>query len=413
VVKCDGVITLGHIRFEGRALGVGVIDVALWLTSLDGENPSGEDLRNHPAFHELERLTEPQVKVVHDGLNKPTSQSTIPVDWSAVLEKAEELRAHGRDLRLLVIITRALANEERLAGLAQGLTLIAQTFDQHWETMHPALRPNASPRDAALRRINALLDLQNGQDGLLANLRQMTFFAPRAIGPISGRDLEQGALDDRVMLQEVASGLNTAERAALVSAHGQLLNRVRAGCAAQIDQANTEMVSLVADARAAIAALDTVETALNARLDSSGAPAPELKRFLQRLLTTLERNSAAGAVANGAAKPPTPADPATPARNGHGADTMASVASYADSSTGLPDRISSRDDVVKCLDLVVAFYDRTEPSSPIPHLARRVRRMVHMDFVELMEDLAPSGLKEFRLLAGVPDVKKTAQKDER
>ena len=93
---------------------------------------------------------------------------------------------------------------------------------------------------------------------------------------------------------------------------------------------------------------------------------------------------------------------------------MASVASYAEpGSTDLPDRISSRDDVVKCLDLVVAFYDRTEPSSPIPHLARRVRRMVHMDFVELMEDLAPSGLKEFRLLAGVPDAKKAAQKDER
>ncbi|MER9436591.1 type VI secretion system protein TssA [Mesorhizobium sp. M0618] len=390
-----------------------MIDVALWLTPLDGENPSGEDLRNDPAFHELERRTEPEVKVVHDGNNKPTSQSTIPVDWSAVLAKATELRAHGRDLRLLVIVTRALANEDGLAGLAQGLTLIAQTFDQHWETMHPALRPNASPREAALRRINALLDLQNGQDGLLANLRQMIFFTPRSIGPISGRDLEQAALDDRVMLQEAASGLNTAEKATLVSAHGQLLNRVRAGCAAQMDQANAEMVSLVADARAAIAALDAVETALNARLDGGGAPVPDLKRFLQRLLTTLERNSAAGAVANGTARPVTPAEPAATARNGHGADTMASVASYADASTGLPDRISSRDDVVKCLDLVVAFYDRTEPSSPIPHLARRVRRMVHMDFVELMEDLAPSGLKEFRLLAGVPDVKKTAQKDER
>lgn len=390
-----------------------MIDVALWLSPLDGENPSGEDLRNDPAFHELERLTEPQVKVVHDGRNKPTSQSTIPVDWPAVLAKAEELRAHGRDLRLLVVVTRALANEERLAGLAQGLTLIAQTFDQHWETMHPALRPSASPRDAALRRINALLDLQNGQDGLLANLRQMTFFAPRSIGPITGRDLEQGALDDRVMLQEAASGLNAAEKAALVSAHGQLLNRVRAGCAAQIDQADAEMVSLVADARAAIAALDAVEAALNARLEGGGAPVPELKRFLQRLLTTLERNSTVDAVPNGAVKPPSPAEQTMPARNGHGADTMASMASYADSSTGLPDRISSRDDVVKCLDLVVAFYDRTEPSSPIPHLARRVRRMVHMDFVELMEDLAPSGLKEFRLLAGVPDAKKTAQKDER
>ncbi len=75
----------------------------------------------------------------------------------------------------------------------------------------------------------------------------------------------------------------------------------------------------------------------------------------------------------------------------------------------LPDRIGSREEVVKCLDLVVDFYDRTEPSSPIPHLARRVRKMVHMDFVEHMEDLAPSGLKEFRLLAGLTDSKKTAQ----
>ncbi|MER9565636.1 type VI secretion system protein TssA [Mesorhizobium sp. M0571] len=392
-----------------------MIDIALWLAPLDGENPSGEDLRNDPMFHELERLTEPQVKVDHDGNNRPVSQSTIPVDWPAVLAKAEELRAHGRDLRLIVIVTRALANEQGLAGLAHGLTLIAQTFDQHWETMHPALRPNTPPRDAALRRINALLDLQNGQDGLLANLRQMTFFAPRSIGPISGRDLEQGALDDRVMLQEAASGLNAAEKTALVSAHGQLLNRVRAGCTAQADQANAEMLSLIADARATIAALEAVEAALNARLEGSGGTAvPELRRFLQRLLTTLERNSAASAMTNGSAKPsPSPADAAIPARNGHGADTVASMASYTDSSTGLPERISSRDDVVKCLDLVIAFYDRTEPSSPIPHLARRVRRMVHMDFVELMEDLAPSGLKEFRLLAGVPDAKKTAQKDER
>ncbi|MDX8467159.1 type VI secretion system protein TssA [Mesorhizobium sp. VK23B] len=396
-----------------------MIDLALWLNPLNGENPSGEDLRNDPAFHELERLAEPQIKVVHDGNNKPTSQSS-PVDWAAVLDKAEELRSRGRDLRLLVIVTRALANEERLAGLAQGLALIARTFDQYWDTMHPALRANATPRDAALRRVNALLDLQNGQEGLLANLRETIFFSPRQVGPISGRDLEQGALDERVMLQEAASGLGAAEKAALATAHSQLLNRVRSGCAAQIDQAGEVMTSLLADARAVIAALDEVDAALNKRIEGNGPTIPELKRFLQRLLTTLERNSAAGAAANGAAKPAQQqAEPATPARNGHraegaeamGAETMAS--GYAEPGVGLPDRITSRDDVVKCLDLVVAFYDRTEPSSPIPHLARRVRRMVHMDFVELMEDLAPSGLKEFRLLAGVPDPKKPAQKDER
>ncbi|MFE0018396.1 type VI secretion system protein TssA [Mesorhizobium sp. NPDC059054] len=390
-----------------------MIDIALWLNPLDGENPSGEDLRNGQAFHELARLTEPQLKVIHDGTGKPTSQSA-PVDWAAVIEKAEELRPRGRDLRLLVIVARALANEEGLTGLAQGLTLISGTFNQYWSTMHPALRADAPPREAALRRINALLDLQNGQEGLLADLRGMTFFSPRQIGPISGRDLEKSALDERVMLQEAASGLNATEKAALVSAHSQLLNRVRSGCAAQADQATGAMTSLLADARAVIAALDEVDLALNKHIEGNGPVIPELRRFLQRLLTTLERNSGAGTAANGAAEQsPQPEERLAPVHNGHGAETMANVTGLGAPGVGLPDRIASRDDVVKCLDLVVAFYDRTEPSSPIPHLARRVRRMVHMDFVELMEDLAPSGLKEFRLLAGVPDPKKPVQKDER
>jgi len=389
-----------------------VIDLALWLHSLDGENPSGEDLRNDPRFHELERLAEPQVKVVHDERNKPSSQTSIPVDWPAILSKAEELRPHGRDLRLLVIVTRALANEQGLAGLAEGLNLIAQTFEAHWETMHPILRGNVPPREAAVRRISALAALQDGRKGgLLADLRQMTFFAPRSIGPIIGRDLEQGALDERVMLQEAATGLNGPEKASLLKAHEQLLARVRSGCAKQTDQANAEMMSLIADARAAVAALGAVETALSARLGEGGAAVPDLKRFLERMLTTLERGCAVGNTTNGVAQPAYKAgESETPARDGHGAET---IAGHAGSNAALPDRISSREDVVKCLDLVVAFYDRTEPSSPIPHLARRIRRMVPMDFVELMEDLAPSGLKEFRLLAGVPENRKTAQKDER
>jgi len=386
-----------------------LIDLALWLSPLDGENPSGEDLRNDSRFHEIERLLEPQTKVSYDDRNRPTEQVTIPADWTAVLAKAEELRAQGRDLRLLVVVTRALANEEGFGGLGQGLTLIANTVDQHWETMHPSLRRNAPARDAALRRINALADLQNGQEGVLGDLRRKVFLTPRAIGAITGRDLEQAALDDRTMLQEAASGLNAKEQAALVEAHGQLILRTRAGCAAYADQSAGEMSALTDSAREALAALDQLDAALNVKLESTGQNVPALKRFLERALAALERAQAPQAAADTPATA-TESTGTAPLSNGH---APGAVMAAAGSSVGLPDKINSREEVVKCLDLVVAFYDRTEPSSPIPHLARRVRKMVHMDFVELMEDLAPSGLKEFRLLAGIPDGKKPPQKDER
>lgn len=355
---------------------------------------------------------EPKVNVAYDQNNKPVSQTIAPIDWHEVLSKAEDLRAYGRDLRLLTLVCRAFAHEEGLKGLAAGLTLIAQTFDVHWDTMHPSLRGNAPPREAALRRINALADLQNSESGLLANLRNMTFFSQRGIGPITGRDLELGTLDERTMLQEAASGLNNAEKAQLTAAHAQLINRVRSACAAFADQNADEMTTLLEGARASVAALQAVDKSLNQRIDGNGTVVPDLTKFLERLQATLERAplvSGHSPAANSAADSTAPET-----QDGHktkGAAAPLRGEAQRASLGELPDRIASREDVVKCLDLVVAFYDRTEPSSPIPHLARRVRRMVHMDFVELMEDLAPSGLKEFRLLAGMSDGKKAAQKE--
>lgn len=394
-----------HCRQTVRILPQGgpLVDLSLWLSPLDGENPSGESLRDDPRFHDLERLTEPQVTVVRDERNNPSAQQVQPADWSSVLDVAEELRAKGRDLRLLVLVARALANENRLAGLAEGLGLIAATFERFWDTMHPELRAGAAPHEAALRRTNALAQLQNNEDGVLHDLRHMVFFAPRGVGPITGRDLERGAMNDQAVQSEGASGLNAAERAKLSGEHEQLLNRVRAGCAATADQAPGALAALAADARAASAALEAVDRALNVRTQTEGPAVPDLKRFLDRVLATLERGAGSGAqqapaaTSNGASAEP-------PGMNGHAAPPGAFVVQGAGGA--IPDRLHSRDDVVKCLDLVIAFYDRTEPSSPIPHLVRRVRRMVPMDFLALMEDLAPSGLKEFRALAGVAEAKK-------
>jgi type VI secretion system protein ImpA len=55
---------------------------------------------------------------------------------------------------------------------------------------------------------------------------------------------------------------------------------------------------------------------------------------------------------------------------------------------------------------MLAYYERREPASPIPLLLKRVKRLVPMDFLDLMEDLAPGAVKQLKEIGGIG--KKTA-----
>jgi type VI secretion system protein ImpA len=366
------------------------------LAPLPGENPSGIGLRNEPLFHEVERLTQPQVEVVRDDRNVPVAEQTKPVDWPAVLAKAADLRSVGRDLRLLVIVTRALAGEKGLAGLAEGVDLVTQTCATYWDTLHPEMRPGAPPRDAAMRRLSALSQLESTTDGVLGDLRRTTFFTVRIGGGVTGEDLEYAMLDSRTLVENVV-GLSVSEKAEAAARHDQRIDKVRNGCADLARDQPAEMERLLAGARAAVAAVDGLEAVLAEKLGPEGDRLPALRRFVRQVLASLEKPRPAAEPVGSA-----PAAGAAPEPSRNGAYEVKSE------YVRFPERLGSRDDVVKCLDLVIDFYDRTEPSSPIPHLARRVRKMVPMNFLELMEDLAPSGLKEFRILAGVPENKKSS-----
>jgi type VI secretion system protein ImpA len=146
--------------------------------------------------------------------------------------------------------------------------------------------------------------------------------------------------------------------------------------------------------------MEALETSLNRQIgEDVRVTLPDLSRFLQRAVSTLER-------VKPSPRQETANDEVLDREGAPAIATAAAAPTYIGAPAVFPSRLTSREDVTKCIDLIIAFYDRTEPSSPIPHLARRIKRMVPMDFLELMEDLAPSGLKEFRLLAGVPESKK-------
>ena len=66
------------------------------------------------------------------------------------------------------------------------------------------------------------------------------------------------------------------------------------------------------------------------------------------------------------------------------------------------DEVSSRDDVIRLLDKICDYYSEHEPSSPVPLLLNRAKRVAKMSFLELLRDLAPGGLDQAEALGGSP-----------
>ncbi len=363
---------------------------------IDAAAPSGTDLRNEPEFHAIERMLAPaarDARVQTDGDGPPAAAD---VDWAAVFDACAALAKTGRDLRLLVVVVRALANQDGLAGLVAGLGLINDTLNQHWDTLHPLLRERDDPKQAALRRINSLKQLENDDNGLLGDLEMNPVLTLPGIGMITGQNLCDAALTEFEAMNDAPSGLGKAEQERLRSAHEANQNRVTAACRAVATEQPDLAASLkqnVADAQVGLTTLQANFSDKAGLSNGTGLSFPELTQFLERANTMMET----GMVETDVAEPKqSSAAEAPPA---------AAKAVQPDAPSGTPGEINSRNDVERALGQIIAFYERTEPSSPIPHLARRVQRMVHMDFMELMSEVAPSGMKEFRSAAGVQDNK--------
>lgn len=367
------------------------MELASFQTEIDSKAPSGIDLRNEPEFHALERMLDPAARTTRvSGSDAPTAAD---VDWTAVFDATVLLAQKGRDLRVLVVAVRALTNIDGLAGLTKGLDLMTSTLTDHWDTLHPLLRERDDPKDAALRRINCLKQLENDDNGLLGDLEMNPILTVPGIGAITGQNLCDAALTEFEAMNDAPSGLNGKERERLRAAHETNKNRVTSACRAvaaeQADLADTLKKDVVAAARA-LATLQSTFSDKAGLSNGTGLTFPELAEFLKRAqtmmeagMTTTETTASAPVRQSSAAAPTTAPSPAKAASG----------------------EIQSRSDVEYYLGQIVAFYERTEPSSPIPHLARRVQRMVNMDFMELMSEVAPSGMKEFRNAAGVQDEK--------
>ena len=62
--------------------------------------------------------------------------------------------------------------------------------------------------------------------------------------------------------------------------------------------------------------------------------------------------------------------------------------------------INNDQDVIKTLNQVCDYYRKNQPSSPVPFFIERAIRVVGKSFLEVLQDIAPTGLEEAKTILG-------------
>lgn len=340
---------------------MGAIEVGQFLAAVAPDNPCGVDLGADLAFYELENAARSKPVRSENGEDQEPDEP----DWAAVRRLAEALMPRTKDLRIVLHLTRALTRIEGYAGLASGLEILRGWLASFWDGVHPRLDP-ADGNDPT-ERINILLGFADPLN-LVQFARQAPLVESREFGRFSLRD------------HDIASGKQLPSKGSVPVSIATIDACFRATEVAPLQA----IQSAVAECIDHIAALSKV---LVEKLTSERAPdfAP-LVNNLKRAKKILDE---ALLIKGGAVE--------KPGSTAVGRDTTLAMQPIQTAALG---PLNSRDDCVKVLDLVADYFKRHEPSSPIPLLIDRAKRLMAKDFLEIMHDLAPDGVAQANKVFG-------------
>lgn len=333
------------------------MDIEKLLSEVASDPPCGPDLEYDSEFLAFDQLSQ----------GKPEQQygdTVIPAedpDWRAVDRAANSLLERSKDFRIVCILTRAWTRMHGMAGFADGLALTQGLLDRYWDAAHPRLEIDGEYDPVP--RANALSILGNA-DGLLRDFRAAALI--QGVGaPILVREAEgilgAGANDNPVMSRAQLATL-------LVNAHAS---------------GHPDLLAL-------LRAQEILKSINQTCLDKLGPEStPDFTVMLGLIghvlypILNQQQNAEADEASSEAEVSDSNPDPAA-----QGA------------SKPITGEIRSRQDVDRVLNLVCAYLERHEPTNPAPLLIRRAQRMMGMDFMAIINELAPDSISQVRMVTG-------------
>jgi type VI secretion system protein ImpA len=338
-----------------------VLDLERLVAPIAEDNPTGEDLEYDAEFMELERIAQGKPERV---MGNEVLAAEDP-DWGEVESKAEQLLGRSKDLRVAVHLARAALARHGVAGLADGLSLVQRMLDTYWDGIHPRLDPDDDNDPTS--RVNCLLPLAD-RAGFVAMIRAIPIVSSRQLGRFSFRDylIAIGELQAPAAAESPPADINQIEGA--------------------FQEASVESLSETnAQLEIALASATAINSGIAERVGSGYAPdldpLQKTLRDLRNLIVERLAQRGVGTVVS---------------------ESDGGVEGAVVTARTAPGEIASREDVVAALDRVCDYYQRHEPSSPVPLILRRAQRLARMDFMEILRDMTPSGVAEAAVIGGVP-----------
>ena len=323
-------------------------DLDKYLEPISDDAPSGPDLS-----YDTERGT------IESAFESSFSDEggSGDVNWTGIIADINGQLDKTRDIWLPVYLMRAAAQAGKLDLVADGAELLAGYVERFWDSVHPQLDELGLPG-----RITPCASLARVTE-FLGPLKRTVIVAHPRLGSYSGADFERFAQN------------GDAE-----SDYGMFQVAMRGDPGKNVEPVPQE------DLVAAVERLERIKTALKrtdaAFAEQTSGDGPNFQPTYE-LLDQIRRAVAAYA--------------GTGAEEAEAADDE-DAASHdeprASGGASAPGRIDSRDDVVRAMDAIADYYRRKEPSSPVPVMLQRVRQWVTLDFLAILEDIAPGSMDD-------------------
>ncbi len=363
-------------------------------SACSNSSPAGENCEYQPEFLELMDEAAPRAEV---QMGTTVIAARLP-DWPAIAQMSMAISQRTRDLRVGVLLTESLAQLHHWSGLAEGLEILWCWTTQLWPSVWPEL--DRDEQDDPTARLSALAHLLSDQF-LQRTLYHLPLAEHAALGTLRLRDTITILKGKR----EVARELTAAEIEAFFAETSALelalrLREMDRCCAAleALDEflndqpgtqewSATRLLELLRRGRELLSKhlsqhrmLDTIPSAADADQPASSATNAILDSARQ---TTA--NVAIPLVSFHASPSPSNQEPATAL-----SPAVAMPASEPSLERGPALPIRSRDEATAAIDAVSQYFQIHEPASPVPLLLQRAKRLISMNFVELMHELAPN-----------------------